>query len=67
MAYVLFSVAAVLGVIAGVVLVGGLIILGLIGSALSGIFNVALYRYAVGKDSSSFFPPETLDGAFRQK
>jgi hypothetical protein len=63
----LFSVSDVLGVVAGVVLVGGLIILGLIGSALSGIFNVALYRYAVGEDSSRFFPPQTLAGAFRQK
>ncbi len=64
---VLFSVAPVLGVIAVAVLVAGLIILGLIGSALSGIFNVALYRYAVGEDSSRFFPRETLSGAFRQK
>jgi len=47
--------------------VAGLIVLGLVGSALSGIFNVALYRYAVGKDSSQFFPQETLSGAFRQR
>jgi hypothetical protein len=65
--FVLFSVATVLGVLAAVVLVGGLIILGLIGSALSGIFNVALYRYAVGKDSSRFFPTETLERACRQR
>ena len=64
---VLFGVAPVLGVLAGAVLVAGLIILGLIGSALSGIFNVALYRYAVGEDSSRFFPQETLSGAFRHK
>ncbi len=63
----LFGVSEVLGVLALVVLVAGLIILGLIGSALSGIFNVALYRYAVGEDSSRFFPEETLSGAFRQK
>jgi hypothetical protein len=63
----LFSVSVVLGVLALVALVAGLIILGLIGSALSGIFNVALYRYAVGEDSSRFFPEETLSGAFRQK
>jgi hypothetical protein len=65
--FVLSSVATVLGVLAAIVLVGSLIILGLIGSALSGIFNVALYRYAVGKDSSRFFPAETLGGAFRQR
>jgi hypothetical protein len=63
----LFSVAAVLGVLAAIVLVAGLILLALIGTALSGIFNVALYRYAVGKDSSAFFPTDTLDGAFRQR
>lgn len=65
--FVLFSVAAVLGVVALVILVAGLIILGLIGSALSGIFNVALYRYAVGEDSNRFFPQETLSGAFRER
>jgi hypothetical protein len=65
--YLLFGVSDVLGVLGVAVLVAGLSILGLIGSALSGIFNVALYRYAVGEDSSRFFPPETLAGAFRQK
>jgi hypothetical protein len=65
--FVLFSVATVLGVLAAAFLVAGLIILGLIGSALSGIFNVALYRYAVGKDSSRFFPSATLGAAFRQR
>jgi hypothetical protein len=65
--YVLFSVTAILGVLAAAFLVAGLIILGLIGSALSGIFNVALYRFAVGKDSSRFFPSDTLEGAFRQR
>ena len=64
---VLFSLAVVLGVLGLAFLVAGLIVLGLIGSALSGIFNVALYRYAVGKDSSRFFPQETLSGAFRQR
>ena len=64
---VLFSLAVVLGVLGLAFLVAGLIVLGLVGSALSGIFNVALYRYAVGKDSSRFFPQETLSGAFRQR
>ena len=65
--FLLFSVSDVLGVLAAAILVAGLIILGLIGSALSGIFNVALYRYAVGEDSSRFFPAETLAGAFRKR
>ena len=50
-----------------VVLVLTLVILGLIGSTLSGIFNIALYRYASGKDADAFFPRETLEGAFREK
>ena len=45
----LFTGAAVVGVVGLAVLVAGLIIPGLIGSALSGIFVVALYRYAVGE------------------
>ena len=65
--FALFSLSAALGVVALLALIAGLIVLGLIGSALSGIFNVALYRYAVGEDSSRFFPQETLAGAFRQK
>jgi hypothetical protein len=59
--------AAVLGVVGLAVLVADLIIPGLIGSALSGTFDVALYRYAVGEDSSRFFPTEPLTGAFREK
>lgn len=62
---VLADVVAALGIVAGVVLVAALIALALIGTALSGIFNVALYRYANGQDSGAFFPQETLAGAFR--
>ena len=65
--YVLFSVAAALGVLAAVVLVIAVVILALIGSALSGIFNIALYRYAVGEKSDQFFSAETLAGAFKAK
>jgi hypothetical protein len=61
----LFSVSMVLGALGVVVLVAGLIILALVGAALSGIFNIALYRYAAGKDSGDLFPQETLAGAFR--
>ena len=61
----LFSVSVVLGALGAIVLVAGLIILALIGAALSGIFNIALYRYAAGKDSGDLFPQETLAGAFR--
>jgi hypothetical protein len=67
MVALLAGVAAALGVAAAVLLVAALIVLGLIGSALSGIFNIALYRYASGKDSGGFFPQETLAGAFRTR
>jgi hypothetical protein len=65
--FVLFSVADVLGALALIVLIVGLVILGLIGSALSGIFNIALYRYAAGEDPGSYYPKETLQGAFRAR
>ncbi len=65
--FALFGLSEVLGIIGAVILVVGLIILGLIGSTLSGIFNIALYRYATGKDADAFFPRETLAGAFRDR
>ena len=66
-AFLLFSVSDIVGLLAFVVLVLALVSLGLIGSTLSGIFSIALYRYASGKDADAFFPRETLDGAFREK
>ncbi len=66
-AFLLLGVADVLGILAFAILVLALIVVGLIGSALSGIFNIALYRYASGRDADAFFPQETLAGAFRQK
>ncbi len=65
--FVLFGISDVLGFIGVAVLVAGVIILALIGSALSGIFNIALYRYASGKHADAFFPQETLAEAFRAK
>ena len=65
--FLLLSVSDVVGVLAFVVLILVLVIVGLIGSTLSGILNIALYRYASGKDADAFFPQETLAGAFRQK
>lgn len=65
--YLLFTAVAALGILAAVVLVIAVVLLALIGSALSGIFNIALYRYAVGEQSDEFFPAETLAGAFRAK
>jgi len=65
--FVLFGISDVLGFIGIAVLVAGVIILALIGSALSGIFNIALYRYASGKNADTFFPQETLTEAFHAK
>lgn len=66
-AFLLFNVSDILGILAFVLLVLVLVIVGLIGSTLSGIFNIALYRYASGKEADAFFPQETLAGAFKQK
>jgi hypothetical protein len=49
------------GVTVGLLLFG---LLALVGSALSGIFNAALYRYAVTGESSGGFSDEDLHGAF---
>ena len=65
--YLLFVVSDALGLVGGTVLVAGLIFLALIGSALSGIFNIALYRHASGKGGGDFFPRETLVEAFHTK
>jgi hypothetical protein len=66
-AFLLLSISDVLGILAFILLVLVLVIVGLIGSSLSGIFNIALYRYASGRDADAFFPQETLAGAFRTK
>lgn len=65
--FLAFSISAGLGVLLAIVVVIAVVIVGLIASALSGIFNVALYRYAVGEPSDRFFAQETLAGAFRPK
>jgi hypothetical protein len=38
-----------------------------VGSAMSGIFNAALYRYATTGEASGAFSPEDLGGTFRPK
>jgi len=50
-------------------IIGGLLLAGLIavGSALSGIYNAALYRYATEGQASGAFSPEDLNSAFRPK
>lgn len=63
----LFSVNFVLGVIGVVLLVVIVAVLGLVGSALSGIFTIALYRYATQGNAGFFFDAGTLQGAFKVK
>lgn len=38
-----------------------------VGNALTGVFNAALYRYAITGESNDFFAEEDLQGAFRPK
>ena len=66
-AYLLFQVAAALGVIAVIALVVVVAALSLISAALSGIFTVALYRYASQGSAGQFFDQGTLAGAFKVK
>ena len=62
-----FSVSVVLGGLVALIGVIALLVVWLIGSALGGIFNIALYRYATGHDEDAYFPHDTLAGAFRPK
>lgn len=39
----------------------------LVGSALQGIFTAALYRYAAEGETSAYFAPDLVQGAFRVK
>jgi hypothetical protein len=63
----LIAVAFPVGLAALVVLVVALVGMGLLAGALSGIFTVALYRYATTGDAGTFFSNETMQGAFRTR
>jgi hypothetical protein len=65
--YLAFQVAVALGVIAVVALIVIVAALALISAALSGIFTVALYRYATQGSAGAFFDQRTLEGAFQVK
>jgi len=51
----------------GVIFVLVLVFLGLINSALTGIYIAAVYRYAAEGEASGFFNEEMIEGAFRLK
>jgi hypothetical protein len=65
--YVLFQVAVALGIVAVIALVVLVAALALISAAMSGIFTVALYRYASQGNAGAFFDESTIQGAFKAK
>jgi len=64
---VLLSSALPLAIVIGVITVVALLAVALVAGTLSGIFTVALYRYATTGDAGPMFPVETMDSAFRQR
>jgi hypothetical protein len=60
----LLAIAPPVGIAAGVVLIGGLI---LVSGALDAVVDVALYRYAVDGEVLGAFSAADLDASFRQK
>jgi hypothetical protein len=67
LAALLLAAAFPLGVVVAAVVVVVVVAIALLGTALAGIFTVALYRYATTGQAGAFFPRETLDSAFRPK
>lgn len=65
--YVLLQVSMAVTVAAVVVLLLILGAIGLVNSAVSGIYVASLYRYATKGDGGTMFSPEVLSGAFSQR
>lgn len=59
--------SATLMVIVAGLLVLALVAIGLVASALSGIYAAAVYRYAAEGQAGSFFPAELVRNAFRSR
>ena len=51
----------------GAITIAVILAIALLGGTLSGIFTVALYRYATTGDAGSYFPVEAMNSAFRPK
>jgi len=64
---VVWATASFLGALLAVLGVIGLAVSLLVSSALSGIFGVALYRYALDGEAVGGFTPEELESAVRSK
>ncbi len=60
----LIAAVPVVGIVFTVLSIGALMA---VGSACSGVFNAALYRYATTGESSGAFSEEDLNGSFRPK
>ena len=65
LAAALQNVVLIIGVI--VLFVMGFILLGLVNSALSGIYAAAVYNYAANGKTGEFFDPDIIKHAFRTK
>lgn len=63
----LIQVSTALTIAGVVVLLLALGVVGLVGSAVSGIYVASLYRYATKGDGGAMFSPEIMAGAFRQR
>ncbi|MBL8119474.1 MAG: hypothetical protein JNJ78_18215, partial [Anaerolineae bacterium] len=64
---VLANVSGALAVAAVVAMILTLIGISLVASALGGIYQAALYRYAAEGKSSDYFSAELIQGAFKEK
>jgi hypothetical protein len=60
----LWAVSQPLGIVVGVLGLGALIA---VGTALSGVFQAALYRYATAGEASGAFSETDLQASFKQK
>ncbi len=67
LAYLAFQASPVLAVVVAVVFVLGMLLLGIYQAALSGIYSVALYRYAVAHETPEAFQGVQLQDAFQPK
>jgi hypothetical protein len=56
-----------LAIATGIAMILAVIAISLVASALQGIFQAALYRYAAEGETGSQFDPDLIKGAFREK
>jgi hypothetical protein len=59
--------ATALIILTVVVFIAAFVILGLISSALQGIYQAAVYQYALEGETSEYFDPQLVAGAFKPK